>query len=172
MSVVDYCLVSHETLPLFCDFEVIRTSELISRIDNVSAVAPTGIPDHSLLAWKIDLGSNFVNTSDVENLQSDQPFDKFDVSTVPVHILSSPDILRNVNNVISSLESSLRAQRDIDSAFNDWCHMSKQTCTIIYHTKLFLLVLAIRGVKLESFGMTYALPSGLGYAAMKNIANQ
>ena len=48
-------------------------------------------------------------------------------------------------------------------------------------TKLFLLVLAIRGVKLESpggatglqiFGMTYALPSGLGYAAMKNIANQ
>ena len=125
LSVVDYCFVSHETLSSFSDFEVIHTSELISRIDNVGVVAPTGIPDHSLLARKIDLGSNFVNTSDEENLQSDQPVDKFDVRTVPDHFLSSPDILRNVNNVISSFASSLRTQKDIDSACNDWCHIVK-----------------------------------------------
>ena len=31
LSVVDYCFISHESLFSFCEFEVIRTSELISQ---------------------------------------------------------------------------------------------------------------------------------------------
>ena len=38
-SVVDYCLVSHESLSIFICFEVISTVDLISRTRSISTVA-------------------------------------------------------------------------------------------------------------------------------------
>ena len=115
---VDYCLVSHDCLSTFCDFEIIRTSELISRSNHVSVVAPTRIPDHSVLTWKINLNWSFSDTPESETLQTDQTFDKFDVSAIPSDFLSRFDVLCNINEVISKLE---QPQRDIDSAFSHWC---------------------------------------------------
>jgi hypothetical protein len=56
-SVVDYCLVSHESFKHFTDFNVIRTSDLINRID-VRSFFPRNIPDYSVLNWNmnIDIG--------------------------------------------------------------------------------------------------------------------
>lgn len=57
----------------------------------------------------------------LETIQAGQTFDKFDVSAIPSSFLSSSDVLRDVYELISKLEHSLSAQRDIDSAFNYWC---------------------------------------------------
>ena len=83
--------------------------------------APTSIPDHSVLTWQINLNSSFSDTPKSETLQTDQTFGKFDVSAIPSGFLSRADVLRNVNEVIFKLDYSLRTQRDIDSAFSDWC---------------------------------------------------
>ena len=61
-AVVDYCLVNHENLSSFQDFDVIRTVDLISRLPDLSSTAPVSFPDHSVIAWKIDCGS-FDDTS-------------------------------------------------------------------------------------------------------------
>ena len=52
-SVVDYCLVSYDQLISFEKFTVIRAAELINRSGHVSVLAPSGIPDHSALSWRI-----------------------------------------------------------------------------------------------------------------------
>ena len=48
-SVVDNCLVSHESLPVFSCFEVRSTVDLISGLRSISAVAPVSFPDHSVI---------------------------------------------------------------------------------------------------------------------------
>ena len=50
---VDYCLVGHETLASFQDFDVIRTIDLLSRVPVFSNAAPVSFPDHSVITWKI-----------------------------------------------------------------------------------------------------------------------
>ncbi len=52
-SVVDYCLMSHDALDICSGFEVVHVIDLIARAGNVSSVAPSGIPDHSVLRWNI-----------------------------------------------------------------------------------------------------------------------
>ena len=51
-SVVDYCLVSHEHLHHFTDFNVIRTIDLINKI-GVRNILPRNMPDHSVLSWNM-----------------------------------------------------------------------------------------------------------------------
>ena len=84
-------------------------------------VAPTSIHHHFVLTWKINLNSTFSDTPESETLQTDQTFDKVGVSAIPSGFFSRSDVLRNVNEVISKLEHSIRTQRDIDSAFSKWC---------------------------------------------------
>ena len=117
-SVVDYCLVSHDNLQMFTDFTVVRAVDAVNLCDNINVLAPTCIPDHSLLTWCINFEnpSVFNDTSDIA-----EGYDKFDVYSIPNDFMANIDILTSVNAAIADLEGSLRSQTDIDIAFNGWC---------------------------------------------------
>ena len=109
-AVVDYCRISHENLCSFKEFDVIRTVELISHLQNLSSAAPVSFPDQSVITWKVSCES-FIGTSPY-TFEDAPPvsnsFDKFDASTVSRSFLITPDTLHKVNFAIASHESSLR----------------------------------------------------------------
>ena len=52
---VDYCLVPHEDLGKFTEFNVHKVSDLINEISLINSLEPeTSNPDHSLLTWKTE----------------------------------------------------------------------------------------------------------------------
>ena len=53
-AVVDYCVVSHESLHTFKQFTVIRATELVNRAIVERGLSPSSIPDHSPLTWVIE----------------------------------------------------------------------------------------------------------------------
>ena len=100
-SVVDNCLVSHESLPIFNCFDVVRTLDLINRLRNIDAIAPVSFPDHSVILWQLNLEAYigaFVGTEDSQ--PSVKCFDEFDVSSVPGDFLSQPNILNAVTALL------------------------------------------------------------------------
>jgi exonuclease III len=56
-AVVDYCLVSHECLSEFKDFEVVQAKQVFEDAGCLGMLDPTrsAIPDHSVLKWNIVL---------------------------------------------------------------------------------------------------------------------
>ena len=121
-AVVDYCLVSHETLASFQDFDVIRTTDLLSRVPVFSNAAPVSFPDHSVITWKI-ICDSLVDTPlcTHEDAPVGHQVDKFDLTSVPPSFLSRPDVLHKINMAIVSLEGSYRTQNDLDSVYDSWC---------------------------------------------------
>ena len=117
-SVVDYCLVSHDNLSMFDNVSVVRSVDAINICYNITALAPTSIPDHSLITWCINFENPFVSADDPDITAG---YDKFDVHSMPNDFLTRTDILTNVNAAIADLEGSLRSQTDIDVAFKGWC---------------------------------------------------
>ena len=55
-SVVDYCLISHDSLALYTNFYVKRSTELVSEVGFQNLL---GTPDHSLLVWDITLDMEY-----------------------------------------------------------------------------------------------------------------
>ena len=89
LSVLDYCLVSHDALSAFSSFDVIRTVELINRVNDINSLAPSSIPNHSVISWKMNF-DNFINTcKQNERCLNTTSYDKFDVSNVPYTFLSN-----------------------------------------------------------------------------------
>ena len=123
-SVVDYCLVSHEHLSLFSEFKVTRVTDLVNLLNHNNVLAPSGLPDHSILSWNIKCNFYYDKT-DNEPSEVESICDKFNVSNIPHIFLSDIDILSSVNTAIADLEGSLRTQDDIDIAFNGWCNIVK-----------------------------------------------
>ena len=118
LSVVDYCLVRH-ALSTFGNFEVIRAADIIRRAEVANSA--TSIPDHSLIAWTINLNSCLEADSESHGGVCSS-FDKFDVSNIPNTFLSDQNSLFMVNEAINSIEASLRTQVDVDTAYGDWCN--------------------------------------------------
>ena len=52
-SVEDYCLIGHENMSLFSEFNVIIVSELIIVLNSIIVLSPNRLPDHSILSWNI-----------------------------------------------------------------------------------------------------------------------
>ena len=92
-SVVDNCLVSHESLPIFNCFDVVRTVDLINRLHNIAAIAPVSFLDHSVILWQLNLEAYigaFLGTEDSQSRV--KCYNKFDVSSVPDDFCSQPNI--------------------------------------------------------------------------------
>ena len=53
-AVVDYCIVTHSNFSQFSDFRVTSTNDLINSVPELCRLTSSGIPDHSLLSWKIE----------------------------------------------------------------------------------------------------------------------
>ena len=123
-SVVDYCLVSHDALSNFSSFSVTRATDLINQCNDVSGVATSGIPDHSVLTWKISVG---LNNGCVETGRNEQNTtkDRFDLKSINEFFMSDASILEQVNATIADLEGGFRTQSNIDSAYDSWCTIVK-----------------------------------------------
>ena len=50
---------------------------------------------------------------------------KFELNNIPDYFLNDEYSLRQVNDAIGKLESSVRSQSDIDSVYSDWCGLLK-----------------------------------------------
>ena len=50
---------------------------------------------------------------------------KFELNNIPDYFLNDEYILRQVNDAIGKLKSSVRSQSDIDSVYSDWCGLLK-----------------------------------------------
>ena len=103
-SIVDYCIAQQEQFSYFSDFKVLTTSQIMNRNGNVGAFAPSCIPDHSLLIWKVNLNQSslgVVNENQQENRHTSY---KFDLKNVKNDFMSSPPILLEIGNLINKLE--------------------------------------------------------------------
>lgn len=122
-SVVDYCLVSHDALLSFIDFNVTHVSDILNRIGVDSSVA-SNIPDHSVLSWKIDVQVGLCSHS-LPETHSATSYDKFDLNDVRDDFLIGDDIKIRINTIIAELEQGMRAKSDLDIAYNAWCDIIK-----------------------------------------------
>ena len=52
-SVVDDCIIPHEDLDNYVDFNIQTVSELINELGIVDSTALATKPDHSVLSWKM-----------------------------------------------------------------------------------------------------------------------
>jgi hypothetical protein len=113
VSVVDYCLVSHNDLDLFNGFQVIRASELV----NTVGITPVSVPDHSVISWNILPPCSL---SDV-CIPQEKASVGFDVREMTDAFLSDTEVVAQLHATVFSLESSMRAQSDIDNAYAEIC---------------------------------------------------
>lgn len=123
-SVVDYCIATHDNLCNMIDFEVVLTSQLINTSGDIRVLAPTCIPDHSLLSWNIVSDTSSYYTKDISN--EGTSYDRFDLSNVNNYFMNSHSAVLQINNVIQKLEQGFRSQNDIDLVYEDWCNVVKQ----------------------------------------------
>lgn len=85
-------------------------------------------PDHSLLSWKLDLGTyddDIVdNNEDNIVFNNEESYMKFNVKTIPSDFMTDASVCQQLHARILELESSNRSQGELDKAY-------KRLCTII-----------------------------------------
>ena len=122
-SIVDYCITLQEQFAFFSDFKVVTTSQLMSRTGKVGVYAPSCIPDHSLLSWKINLKETVSESVHASNHEEGNSSEKFDLKNVNCNFMSSPINVADINNLISRLEQEAVTIANIDDAYSQWCQL-------------------------------------------------
>ena len=92
-------------------------------------IAPTSIPDHSLLSWNVKCEYSTHTNDDVNYIVHDS-YDKFDRSYFSSNFLGNIDVLRNVNN--TNILSTI-----ILSSYN-WLYSKLYCCLLITNNTKFL----------------------------------
>ena len=123
LSVVDYCITRQDHLSKFSDFKVLSTSEIMNRNDAVGVYAPSCIPDHSLLSWKINLKITDPDNVDTTRKDNCKSYDKFDLKDVKSDFMNSPSVIDEINRLISRLEQNEVNVTNIDGVYTQWCEM-------------------------------------------------
>ena len=121
-SVVDYCIVPHESLNLCSGFQVLRARELVDLSNCISSdgVIPAHVvPDHSLLSWNFNMThplfqlNNYPDTHKVT-------FTKYETSQVPVNFLMNPECTDLVNRWINHIKDGVQTQESMDNLYSDF----------------------------------------------------
>lgn len=121
-SVVDYCVTPYELLSRFKDFNVIRISDLIQRIDIADKIDLRKIvPDHSLLSWTLTLDFGFVENTD----RNEKTKIKFDTRNIPHDWLTDENVTSNISKILSELEVAEVTQTAIDNMYIDFVDVLK-----------------------------------------------
>ncbi|KAH3818531.1 hypothetical protein DPMN_120252 [Dreissena polymorpha] len=92
----------------------------MNSIELQDSIAPTCVPDHSILTWVMEIESTDLEFA-TDKTGSVQSTDKFDCSRIPNDFLLNQVLVGQINDCISYLEQGYRTQSDIDQAFGDWC---------------------------------------------------
>ncbi len=93
ISVIDYCLVPHEHLSHFQNFEVRKSIDLFEEAGCVGLVADPAhiMPDHNLLMWSLNLSPYLcMNPVRVQQTPS-ADFVKYDLTNIPPDCLMRPE---------------------------------------------------------------------------------
>ena len=124
-SVVDYCVVPHETITVFNAFMIHKASQLISTsISSYGEIPAKSVSDHSMLSWNVVVQSKWG-----DNTESGECYKRrvFDTNNVP-DSFTGEDCRSQVENIIEQLQSNIHAHVTVDDAFD-------QFCEIIYEEK-------------------------------------
>lgn len=114
-SVVDYCLVPYDDLSEFTEFKVLKVSDLINKCGIIHSLdCNTSIPDHSILAWKMDTGTMYevCNNDTVETEYT--TFDR----VVPETFLN--DCMEQLEEVINGIEHKVKEQKELDKVYTEF----------------------------------------------------
>jgi hypothetical protein len=125
-SVVDYCVVPYEMLHMFKNFEVTKSSDLITKAGLIGSVdVSRGVPDHSVLTWSMAIDNGPWASPAIHSYNGTdttaQTFTKYDLSDIPDTFMSNEDILLALETAITTLECSSTVQNEIDSVYVEFC---------------------------------------------------
>lgn len=125
-SVVDYCFVPYDDVDMFHNFTVNHVLDMIDSIPGLNNTASTGLPDHSLLRWDLVYRDIDILNIDIHSEVS-VSYDKFNLGQVPENFMCDTDTLHKINAIINDIEQGRRTQHDIDSLYDSWCHVIKDS---------------------------------------------
>ncbi len=117
-SVVDYCVVSHEHLSKFTQFEVHRMIKLME-ITGIMVEKP---PDHSILCWDFDVGE-MEDVNICENVNKYKEVCKYDVSNVPDDFMGDESVVKKIQDTISRLEQIEGNQHVVNEMYDTFCNI-------------------------------------------------
>lgn len=127
LSVVDYCMVPYEALPLYNDFKVYRSRQLFEDAGCVGYVDPTHIlPDHSLLCWDVTFPFH-VDSEDNMNDENDNmkiSFTKHSRNT-PDNFLMDNETIDLIDEQIRIIETQEMTQESMDEIYDEFCVIVK-----------------------------------------------
>ena len=134
LSVVDYMVVPHGMFEHFSDFEVIRARDLFNASGCEGFIDPLygNISDHSLLKCSLKIAEDEVPSEGVavNGCKSKVIYDR---KNIPDTFMEG-DIIGQIQDTITALESSHKNQKDIDEAYCDFTSlMTEQMNTRLDH---------------------------------------
>ena len=105
-SVVDYALVPHEQLDRWSNFKVLTVTDIISH-NNLPP--PECMPDHSVLAWNLNLPTAIQDISQSEQVKKT----RYDVRTIPEDFMDHTQ----VRTAVERIEQCLQQGENLDSVY-------------------------------------------------------
>ena len=123
--VVDNCIVNHEDLSMFQNFQVLRVNDMLNASGAVGrSFFPTSLPDHSCFFWHISAECFGTTASEVHEREAEHEVSyRYDTSPVPELFLGEGAKVDEISRVITELETCYRLQSGIDRAYPDFCSL-------------------------------------------------
>ena len=127
---VDYCLISHDSLASYSKFQVKRASEVVTEagVQGLNAV-----PDHSILIWefRFDAGvydqNEFIKQTVPETEQGNV---RYDVRNIPEDMFLNPTTSNSIFESMYNLEQGMRTQEHIDKSYDTLCSIIKNEMSV------------------------------------------
>ena len=117
-SVVDYCLVPHESLPCFLDFCVHRVSSLSEDVDILTESPPL---DHSLLSWTWELQSDgeplSTRISTTAYGENNDTHKLFEIDDIPDNFKLGEKVVQQIDEMLAQLQQQEDHQECLDTIF-------------------------------------------------------
>ena len=96
---VDYCLVPHESLQYYADFNVVQSNKLFTMSGCQTLADPTSsISDHSVLYWTVNLPS--LAHVQAQEKQQNNTRKKYDLTSIPQNFLQDPDVWAQIQDTV------------------------------------------------------------------------
>ena len=95
-SVVDYCLVPHESLAKYGNFNVHLMRQFIESAVGIESLSTHNMPDHAFLTWNFIASNSGVNerVDSEPRLENDACFTKYDRKNIPSTFIVDQQVIR------------------------------------------------------------------------------
>ena len=118
---VDYCLIPHEDLLDYSEFNVTKALDVVHESGCSYLVDRyTKLPDHSILHWKITLFQLDTSTSETVPTNNSKEWKKFNFSSMPNNFLQDENVSAKIMDSITHLQNHTISQNDMDSCYSEF----------------------------------------------------